>query len=135
MSRIYRQLPEKGTNLGIAFSGGLDTRAAVAWLAEKGMKVYAYTADLAQPDEKNPADIPPIALEHGAVAAKLIDCRAAMVRAFTSITRCSRVRRADNSVTFRTKSPSMAFDCMANPNRSGGTCCSRRKRIATGWPR
>jgi argininosuccinate synthase len=80
MSRIYRQLPEKGTNLGIAFSGGLDTRAAVAWLAEKGMKVHAYTADLAQPDEKNPADIPPIALEHGAVAAKLIDCRAAMVR-------------------------------------------------------
>jgi argininosuccinate synthase len=80
MSRIYRQLPEKGTALGIAFSGGLDTRAAVAWLAEKGMKVHAYTADLAQPDEKNPADIPPIALEHGAVAAKLIDCRASMVR-------------------------------------------------------
>jgi argininosuccinate synthase len=80
MSRIYRQLPERGTALGIAFSGGLDTRAAVAWLAEKGMKVHAYTADLAQPDEKNPADIPPIALEHGAVAAKLIDCRAAMVR-------------------------------------------------------
>lgn len=80
MSRIYRQLPERGTALGIAFSGGLDTRAAVAWLAEKGMKVHAYTADLAQPDEKNPADIPPLALEHGAVAARLIDCRAAMVR-------------------------------------------------------
>ena len=52
MSRIYRQLPPRGTRLGIAFSGGLDTRCAVAWLAEKGLEVYCYTADLAQPDEK-----------------------------------------------------------------------------------
>src|SRR5262249_22703699 len=42
--------------------------------------VHAYTADLAQPDEKNPADIPPGALTHGAVAARLVDCREAMVR-------------------------------------------------------
>src|SRR3954454_1145779 len=80
MSRIYRQLPPKGTRLGIAFSGGLDTRCAVAWLAEQGMAIHAYTADLAQPDEKTPADIPPSALEHGAVAARLVDCREAMVR-------------------------------------------------------
>jgi len=59
MSRIYRALPPKGTRLAIAYSGGLDTRCAVAWLAEQGMEVYAYTADLAQPDEANPADIPP----------------------------------------------------------------------------
>jgi argininosuccinate synthase len=80
MSRIYRALPPKGTKLGIAFSGGLDTRCAVAWLAEKGMEVHAYTADLAQPDEKNPADIPPIAMSHGAKAARLIDCKDAMVK-------------------------------------------------------
>lgn len=80
MSRIYRSLPPKGTRLGIAFSGGLDTRCAVAWLAEQGMNVYAYTADLAQPDEANPADIPPIALDHGCVEARLIDCKDAMVR-------------------------------------------------------
>ena len=49
----------RGTRLGIAFSGGLDTRCAVAWLSENGMKVYAYTADLAQPDEADPATIPP----------------------------------------------------------------------------
>ena len=54
MSRIYRSLPPKGEKLGIAFSGGLDTRAAVAWLTRQGMEVHAYTADLAQPDEKNP---------------------------------------------------------------------------------
>jgi argininosuccinate synthase len=80
MSRIYRSLPPKGTRLGIAFSGGLDTRCAVAWLAEQGMAVHGYTADLAQPDESNPADIPPIARSHGAVAARLLDCRASMVR-------------------------------------------------------
>jgi argininosuccinate synthase len=39
MSRIYRSLPPEGTRLGIAFSGGLDTRCAVAWLSENGMKV------------------------------------------------------------------------------------------------
>src|SRR5215475_9403438 len=78
MSRIYRTLPPQGTRLGIAFSGGLDTRCAVAWLSRQGLEVHAYTADLAQPDEKNPADIPPIALRHGAVAAKLVDCKEAL---------------------------------------------------------
>jgi argininosuccinate synthase len=80
MSRIYRSLPPRGTRLGIAFSGGLDTRCAVAWMAEQGMAVHAYTADLAQPDEANPADIPPVAVQHGATAARLLDCREAMVR-------------------------------------------------------
>jgi argininosuccinate synthase len=80
MSRIFRALPPAGTKLGIAFSGGLDTRAAVAWLSRRGMRVFAYTADLAQPDEKSPADIPPIALQHGAEGARLIDCREALAR-------------------------------------------------------
>ncbi|WP_433926716.1 argininosuccinate synthase [Sorangium cellulosum] len=80
MSRIFRSLPPAGTHLGIAFSGGLDTRCAVAWLTRNGLKVHAYTADLAQPDEDSPGDIPPIALQHGAVSAKLVDCREALVR-------------------------------------------------------
>jgi argininosuccinate synthase len=80
MSRIYRQLPPAGTRIGLAFSGGLDTRAAVAWMTKKGLEVYAYTADLAQPDEKTPTDIPPIATQHGAKAARLIDCRLALAR-------------------------------------------------------
>jgi argininosuccinate synthase len=80
MSRIYRSLPKEGTKLGIAFSGGLDTRAAVAWMSRRGMQVHAYTADLAQPDEKNPADIPSIALQHGATGARLVDCREALAR-------------------------------------------------------
>ncbi|NUP04504.1 MAG: argininosuccinate synthase [Polyangiaceae bacterium] len=80
MSRIYRKLPPKGTRVGIAFSGGLDTRCAVAWMAEQGMDVYAYTADLAQPDEASPADIPPIAMSHGSAKARLVDCREAMAK-------------------------------------------------------
>ncbi|HRI65599.1 MAG TPA: argininosuccinate synthase [Polyangium sp.] len=80
MNSIYRSLPPEGTSLGLAFSGGLDTRAAVAWLSRKGLRVFSYTADLGQPDEKTPEDIPPIALDHGAEKAHLIDCREALVR-------------------------------------------------------
>jgi argininosuccinate synthase len=80
MSRIHRSLPKPGTRIGIAFSGGLDTRCAVAWMAEHGVEVYAYTADLAQPDEVQPGDIPLVALDHGASAARLLDCREALVR-------------------------------------------------------
>ncbi len=79
MSRIYRTLPPPETRIGIAFSGGLDTRCAVAWLARQGMKVHAYTADLAQPDEANCGEIPAVALSHGAVAARLVDCKERMV--------------------------------------------------------
>jgi len=80
MSRIYKTLPPAGTRIGIAFSGGLDTRCAVAWLSRQNLQIHAYTADLAQPDEKDPATIPPVATEHGAVAAKLVDCREALAK-------------------------------------------------------
>jgi argininosuccinate synthase len=80
MSRIFRTLPPKGSDLGIAFSGGLDTRSAVAWLSRQGMRVHAYTSDLGQPDEKNVSDIPPVAKTHGAVEAKLVDCRESMAK-------------------------------------------------------
>ncbi len=80
MSRIHRRLPAPGTKLGIAYSGGLDTRCAVAWMSREGMAVHAYTADLGQPDERDPAEIPPTALTHGAAAARLVDCREAMAR-------------------------------------------------------
>lgn len=78
MPKIYRSLPPAGTKIGIAYSGGLDTRAAVAWLSRQGMEVHAYTANLAQPDERDPDDIPPTALAHGAQAARTVDCREAL---------------------------------------------------------
>jgi argininosuccinate synthase len=80
MARIFRTLPEKGQKLAIAFSGGLDTRCAVAWLTRKGLVVHAYTADLGQPDEKDVNDVPKEALKHGAVGARLLDCREAIAR-------------------------------------------------------
>ncbi len=88
MSRIYRSLPPAKTKLGIAFSGGLDTRCAVAWLSRKGLEVYAYTADLAQPDESDPGAIPAIALQHGAVQARLVNCREALAREGTIAIQC-----------------------------------------------
>lgn len=80
MARIFRTLPEKGQSIAIAFSGGLDTRCAVAWLTGRGLTVHAYTADLAQPDEKDVRDVPKEALRHGAVGARLLDCREAIAR-------------------------------------------------------
>jgi argininosuccinate synthase len=80
MARIYRSLPPAGTKIGIAFSGGLDTRCAVAWLARQGLEVHGYTADLAQPDSPDVSAIPAVALQHGAKAAKAVDCREAMAR-------------------------------------------------------
>ena len=80
MSRIHRTLPDKGTRIGLAYSGGLDTRTAVAYMAREGLDVYAYTADLGQPDEKDPSRIPPTAIEHGAKKAKLVDVREGLAR-------------------------------------------------------
>jgi argininosuccinate synthase len=80
MAHILRKVPGAGESIAIAFSGGLDTRCAVAWLKARGLKVHAYTADLAQPDEKDVSDIPKQALRHGAVNARLLDCREALAR-------------------------------------------------------
>jgi argininosuccinate synthase len=78
MSKILLSLPV-GERVGIAFSGGLDTSAALAWMKHKGAIPYAYTANLAQPDESDYNDIPKKALAYGAEGARLIDCREALV--------------------------------------------------------
>jgi argininosuccinate synthase len=78
MSKILLSLPV-GERVGIAFSGGLDTSAALAWMKHKGAVPYAYTANLAQPDESDYNDIPKKALQYGAAGARLIDCRDALV--------------------------------------------------------
>ncbi len=78
MSKILLSLP-RGERVGIAFSGGLDTSAAIAWMRSKGAIPYAYTANLAQPDESDYNDIPVKAKAYGAENARLIDCREALV--------------------------------------------------------
>ncbi len=79
MSVIVESLPI-GEKVGIAFSGGLDTSAALHWMKQKGAIPYAYTANLGQPDETDYDAIPRAALEYGAEKARLIDCRSALVR-------------------------------------------------------
>jgi argininosuccinate synthase len=79
MSNILEHLPV-GHKVGIAFSGGLDTSAALHWMKQKGALPYAYTANLGQPDESDYGEIPLKALEYGAIKARLIDCRAQLVR-------------------------------------------------------
>lgn len=69
-----------GERVGIAFSGGLDTSAAVAWMRDRGAVPYAYTADLGQYDEPDLSGVPARALQYGAEAARLVDCRAELVR-------------------------------------------------------
>lgn len=78
MGKILSLLP-KGENVGIAFSGGLDTSTALRWMREEGAVPYAYTADLGQPDETNLDDIPKKALAFGAEKARLIDCKTQLV--------------------------------------------------------
>ena len=79
MSVILESMPI-GQKVGIAFSGGLDTSAALHWMKQKGAIPYAYTANLGQPDETDYDVIPRAALEYGAEKARLIDCRGPLVR-------------------------------------------------------
>jgi argininosuccinate synthase len=74
VSKVLSSLPI-GEKVGIAFSGGLDTSVAVAWMKEKGAIPYAYTANLGQYDEPNIDSVPARAKEYGAQGARLVDCR------------------------------------------------------------
>ena len=78
MSTILQSLP-LGQKVGIAFSGGLDTSAALHWMKKKGALPYAYTANLGQPDEPDYDEIPRKAMLYGAEKAVLVDCRAQLV--------------------------------------------------------
>ena len=87
MSHILQSLPT-GERVGIAFSGGLDTSAALHWMRAKGAIPYAYTANLGQPDEPDYDEIPRRAMQYGAERARLIDCRAELVSEGLSVLQC-----------------------------------------------
>ncbi|CAM5608304.1 Argininosuccinate synthase [Streptomyces fumanus] len=78
MSKVLTSLPA-GERVGIAFSGGLDTSVAVAWMRDKGAVPCTYTADIGQYDEPDIASVPGRAKTYGAEVARLVDCRAALV--------------------------------------------------------
>jgi argininosuccinate synthase len=87
MSTILQSLPV-GERVGIAFSGGLDTSAAIYWMREKGAIPYCYTANLGQPDETDYDAIPRRAMQCGAEKAALIDCRTQLVREGIAALQC-----------------------------------------------
>src|SRR5882672_10219444 len=87
MATILQSIP-KGQKVGIAFSGGLDTSAALHWMRSKGAIPYAYTANLGQPDEPDYDDIPRKALAYGAEKARLVDCRAQLVNEGIAALQC-----------------------------------------------
>ena len=87
MNTILQSLPI-GEQVGIAFSGGLDTSAALHWMRAKGAIPFAYTANLGQPDEKDYEAIPKKALEYGAEKARLVDCRRQLVNEGIAALQC-----------------------------------------------
>lgn len=104
MSNILETLPT-GENVGIAFSGGLDTSAAILWMRHNGAIPHAYTANLAQPDEENYEDIPRKATEFGAENARLIDCRAQLVSEGLSALQCGAFHITTAGATYFNTTP------------------------------
>ncbi len=87
MSKVLMKLPV-GEKVGIAFSGGLDTSVAVAWMREKGAIPYTYTADIGQYDEPDIASVPGRAGAYGAEAARLVDCKEELVKEGLAALQC-----------------------------------------------
>lgn len=87
MATILASVPV-GQKVGIAFSGGLDTSAALLWMRQKGAIPYAYTANLGQPDEEDYGAIPKKAMSYGAENARLVDCRAQLVAEGVAALQC-----------------------------------------------
>ncbi len=104
MSTILENLPT-GQKVGIAFSGGLDTSAALHWMKKKGAVPYAYTANLGQPDEPDYDDIPRKALQYGAEKARLIDCRKQLAQEGIAALQCGAFHISTAGVTYFNTTP------------------------------
>ncbi|QJU55183.1 argininosuccinate synthase [Herbiconiux sp. KACC 21604] len=104
MSKVLTSLPV-GERVGIAFSGGLDTSVAVAWMREKGAVPCTYTADLGQPDEPDVEAVPGRAGEYGAEIARLVDCRAALVEEGLDALQCGAFHIRSGGKTYFNTTP------------------------------
>ena len=103
-ANILQRLPV-GERVGIAFSGGLDTSAAVLWMRSKGAVPCAYTANLGQPDESDYEEIPRKALAYGAQMARLIDCRAQLVAEGIAAIQCGAFHISTGGATYFNTTP------------------------------
>ncbi len=101
---ILQTLPI-GQKVGIAFSGGLDTSAALLWMKLKGANPYAYTANLGQPDEDDYNAIPKKAMEYGAENARLIDCRAQLAQEGIAAIQCGAFHVSTGGVPYFNTTP------------------------------
>lgn len=104
MATILEKAPV-GKKVGIAFSGGLDTSAAICWMREKGVIPYAYTANLGQPDEPDYDSIPKKAMTYGAEKARLIDCRAQLAAEGIAALQCNAFHVSTAGVTYYNTTP------------------------------
>ena len=104
MATILQTLPA-GEKVGIAFSGGLDTSAALAWMREKGAIPYAYTANLGQPDEADYDEIPRKARLYGAEKAVLVECRPQLVAEGIAAIQCGAFHISTAGITYFNTTP------------------------------
>ena len=104
MTTILQNLPAQ-QKVGIAFSGGLDTSAALHWMRLKGAIPYAYTANLGQPDEPDYDEIPRKAMQYGAEKARLIDCRAQLVAEGIAAIQCGAFHISTAGATYFNSTP------------------------------
>jgi argininosuccinate synthase len=104
MATILQNLPTQ-QKVGIAFSGGLDTSAALLWMKQKGAIPYAYTANLGQPDEPDYEEIPRKALQYGAEKARLIDCRKQLAAEGIAALQCGAFHITTAGVTYFNTTP------------------------------
>jgi argininosuccinate synthase len=104
VATILQSLPA-GEKVGIAFSGGLDTSAALMWMREKGAIPYAYTANLGQPDETDYESIPRKAKEYGAEKAVLVECRPQLVAEGIAAIQCGAFHISTAGATYFNTTP------------------------------
>src|SRR5690348_6399167 len=104
LAKILDSLP-KGEKIGIAFSGGLDTSAAVHWMRANGAVPYAYTANLGQPDESDYDAIPRKALSYGAAKARLVECRPQLVAEGIAAIQCGAFHISTAGATYFNTTP------------------------------
>ncbi|QXL84929.1 argininosuccinate synthase [Comamonas sp. NLF-1-9] len=104
MATILQSLPV-GQKVGIAFSGGLDTSAALRWMKNKGALPYAYTANLGQPDEQDYDAIPRKAMEYGAEKARLVDCRTQLAQEGIAAIQCGAFHVRTGGATYFNTTP------------------------------
>jgi argininosuccinate synthase len=104
MATILQNLPAH-QKVGIAFSGGLDTSAALLWMKQKGAIPYAYTANLGQPDEPDYEEIPRKAMQYGAEQARLIDCRRQLAAEGIAALQCGAFHITTAGVTYFNTTP------------------------------